>query len=135
MILISVVPRGAEGTGAIASPDGKTLFVNSQHPSSSNPFPYNHSLTYAITGWSEFSEVTSNSVSIDKNASLFNIFPNPVARTINFDEVMDVAIYNMEGKRLKVARNTKSIDIQDLPAATYVIMNDKGYARKFVVQD
>ncbi|MEM6630245.1 MAG: alkaline phosphatase PhoX [Bacteroidota bacterium] len=135
LILISVVPRGAEVTGAIASPDGKTLFVNSQHPSSSNPFPYNHSLTYAITGWSEFSEVTSNSVSIDKNASLFNIFPNPVARTINFDEVMDVAIYNMEGKRLKVARNTKSVDIQDLPAATYVIMNDKGYARKFVVQD
>ena len=135
LVLISVVPRGAEVTGAIATPDGNTLLINSQHPSSSNPFPFSQSLTYAISGFGDLDMATSNRVKIEENVSRFNIFPNPVARTINFDEVMDVAIYNLEGKRLRVVRNTRSVDIQDLPAATYVIMNDKGYARKFVVQD
>ncbi len=51
LIRISITPVGAEITGACPTPDGKTLLVNSQHPSSSNPFPYNNSLTYAITGW------------------------------------------------------------------------------------
>ena len=135
LIRIGAVPLGAEVTGAIATPDGKTLFVNSQHPSSSNPFPYGHSLTYAITGWTEFATAVSNRAKIEENVANFTVYPNPVARTINFDEVMDVAIYSLEGKRLKVVRQTKSVDVSDLPSATYVIMNDKGFARKIVVNN
>ena len=51
LIKISVVPRGAEVTGVVATPDNKSLLLNCQHPDYTNPFPYNHSVTYAIHGF------------------------------------------------------------------------------------
>lgn len=53
---ISAVPRGAEVTGANVTPDGKSLLLNVQHPDYTNPFPFNHSLTYAIHGIDKLSE-------------------------------------------------------------------------------
>lgn len=47
----AVSPQGAEFTGGIFTPDGKTYFVNIQHPFSRNDAPYNKSTTVAITGW------------------------------------------------------------------------------------
>lgn len=47
----AVSPQGAEFTGGIFTPDGKTYFVNVQHPFSRNKSPYNKSTTIAITGW------------------------------------------------------------------------------------
>lgn len=44
-------PMGAEFTGAIFTPDNKTMFLNVQHPNWSNGAPYNRSVTVAITGW------------------------------------------------------------------------------------
>ncbi|MEL6987248.1 MAG: choice-of-anchor I family protein, partial [Bacteroidota bacterium] len=131
LIRISVVPQGAEITGAIATPDGKTILVNSQHPSSDNPFPYNHSLTYAITGWDAIT--TSLTPEFD-DADDFSIFPNPAFRTLHFNEAMDVAIYNNEGKRLSVHRNTNNIDIMNLSPGIYYVRNDKGKTKKLVIQ-
>jgi len=51
LIRISAVPRGAEVTGAAITPDGRSLLLNAQHPDFSNPFPYNHSVLYAIHGF------------------------------------------------------------------------------------
>ncbi|NJK84388.1 MAG: DUF839 domain-containing protein, partial [Saprospiraceae bacterium] len=48
LIRLAVTPAGAEVTGASFTPDGKSLLVNAQHPSTSNPFPHNHSYTFAI---------------------------------------------------------------------------------------
>ena len=45
-----MVPRGAEVTGACVTPDQKSILLNAQHPDYTNPFPYNHSITYAIHG-------------------------------------------------------------------------------------
>ncbi|MDX2305140.1 MAG: DUF839 domain-containing protein [Microscillaceae bacterium] len=59
LIRISTVPQGAEVTGAIQTPDGVSLLVNSQHPSSSNPFPFNNSLTYAINGFDKLAEANN----------------------------------------------------------------------------
>jgi uncharacterized protein len=50
LIKISVVPRGAEVTGACVTPDQKSILLNAQHPDYTNPFPFNHSITYAIHG-------------------------------------------------------------------------------------
>jgi len=47
----AISPMGAEFTGAIFSPDNKTMFLNVQHPNWSNGKPYNRSTTVAITGW------------------------------------------------------------------------------------
>lgn len=62
LIRISAVPVGAEITGAQQTSDGKTLLVNSQHPSSANPFPFNNSLTYAIHGWDKLAELAERRV-------------------------------------------------------------------------
>lgn len=53
LIRLTATPLGAEITGAMPTPDGKSLLVNSQHPSGANPFPFNHSLTFAIHGFDE----------------------------------------------------------------------------------
>lgn len=51
LIRIAVVPRGAEVTGVCTTPDQKSILLNAQHPDYTNPFPYNHSITYAIHGF------------------------------------------------------------------------------------
>lgn len=128
---ISVAAKGAEITGAIASPDGKTIFVNSQHPSSSNPFPYNHSLTYAITGWDQSITTIKN---IQQEQADYDFYPNPVSRTVYFKEVGDFAIYDLHGRRLEVYRNVNQIDVAHLAAGTYFIQNKAGITKKLIVQ-
>lgn len=46
-----VAPKGAETTGTTFSPDGKTMFVNIQHPWPRNVAPFNKSMTIAIQGF------------------------------------------------------------------------------------
>ncbi|MCH2223546.1 MAG: choice-of-anchor I family protein [Crocinitomicaceae bacterium] len=132
LVRIAQVPVGAEITGARATPDGKTLFFNSQHPSTSNPFPYNNSLTIAITGWDRL-EDTSSLDEIESN-DLFSVYPNPTSRFIYFNEVMDVALYNMAGKLIRVERNVDSMDILGLNPGTYYIKNLKGQTKKLIIQ-
>ncbi len=131
LIRISATPQGAEVTGAIMTPDGKTMLINSQHPPSSNPFPYNNSLTYAITGWDKLL-VSSYEPKFAGNT--FQIFPNPVARELNFNEVTDAAIYDMNGQRVRVVRNTNSVDVSNLTPGTYFVQNKNGETQKLIVQ-
>ncbi len=44
-----MAPEGCETTGNMFTPDGKTYFVSIQHPSASNPVPFNKSCVIAIT--------------------------------------------------------------------------------------
>jgi uncharacterized protein len=131
IIRIAACAPGAEITGAIAL-DSKTMLMNSQHPASTNTFPFNNSLTYAISGWDGVPTALED---IKKAGTpTFSVYPNPVARELNLDKVMDVAIYDITGKRLKVYRDVKSIDVTDLSSGTYIIMNDKGESLKFIVE-
>ncbi len=129
---ISVVPQGAEVTGACPTPDGKTLLVNSQHPSSSNPFPYNYSLTYAITGWDQ--AVTSIFDQPEFEGNRFQMWPNPTTREVFFNERVDIALYNSNGSRVRVYRGVKNIDVQSLPAGAYYIRTAEGATQKLIIQ-
>ena len=131
LVRISVTPRGAEITGVVASPDGETIFINSQHPSSSNPFPYNYSLTYALTGWKDGVTAIKN---IAKEQQDYSFYPNPVSRTLFFDEAGDFALYDVFGKRLRVYRNVNQISVAHLAAGTYFIQNAEGLTKKLIVK-
>ena len=50
-VLFAVTPMGAEFTGGLFTPDGKSLFLNIQHPFYGNGQPYNRAMTVVITGW------------------------------------------------------------------------------------
>ncbi len=132
---ISVTPVGAEITGAQATPDGKTLFVNSQHPSSDNPYPYNNSLTYAITGWdiavSAIDEIEE--IALDE-ALRIKVWPNPVSRELQFNKVLDAAIYNQAGQRMKVFRAQKTIDVSDLTPGIYFLNTSEGEVQRLIVK-
>lgn len=132
LIKIAATPAGAEITGATATPDGKTLFVNSQHPASTNVYPYNNSLTLAINGWED--AVTANDVPVFENTNAFQIWPNPTAQEITLNEVTDVAIYNGQGVRMRVYRDVKQINVSDLTSGIYYVSNKKGETLKLVVQ-
>ncbi len=131
LVRIAIVPLGAEVTGAVATPDGKTILVNSQHPSSSNPFPYNNSLTLAITGWDRTTIGTEEEVKLESG---FSIYPNPTTRMLNLSEKKDVAIYNNLGKRIRVYRDRTSIDVSDLASGTYFLQTEEGETLKFIVK-
>lgn len=125
LIRITATPLGAEVTGAIATPDGKSLLVNSQHPSGANPYPFNHSLTFAIHGFDNLT-VTSLQEPTIENRGSFSIYPNPTLQTVFLNDVQDVAIYSQLGQRLQVYRSVNQIDVSDLPAGTYFLQNQDG---------
>ena len=148
LIRLSAVPKGAEVTGAIATPDGKSLLVNSQHPSSDNAFPWNHSLTFAIHG---FDRVTVEDLddsnpfigSVDElkagagtatASAAFTVFPNPTTRTLFFNQTTDVALYDIRGKRLHVEQNVSELDVSNLPKGMYFVQNAKGDIIQVAVQ-
>lgn len=133
LIRISAVPRGAEVTGAIATSDGKSLLVNSQHPSSSNPFPFNHSLTYAIHGFDQITVTDLGEPQFNETEGL-DVFPNPATRAVYFNRAADVAIYNAQGQRLRVFRNVTQVDVSRLPAGNYFLQTADGETKKLIVK-
>jgi uncharacterized protein len=131
---LTACPPGAEITGAVQV-DSATILVNSQHPSATNVAPYNNSLTYAISGLAGLAPPPP--VGIDEKSvktKSLTIYPNPAARELNLSEVKDIAIYDMTGKRLKVFRDVKTIDVSDMASGTYFIHTTEGETVKFIIQ-
>lgn len=126
---------GGEITGAVQI-DSNTILVNSQHPSSNATPPYNHSLTYAVYGFRPHTEDTTVGIGevAPTVAKTFTIYPNPVARDLYLSKVMDVAIYDMNGRRMKVYRQVQSVNVSDLTAGMYFIRNEEGETLKFIVE-
>jgi hypothetical protein len=132
LIRISATPIGAEVTGAIATPDGASILVNSQHPNSSNPFPFNHSLTYAIHGFDQISVTDLQEPEIEGEG--FSVYPNPTTRMFYLSEAKDVAVYSAQGQRLMVLRNTTQINVSHLPAGAYFLQTEDGEVKKLIVE-
>lgn len=131
LIRITACSPGAEITGATMF-DDRTMLLNSQHPSSSNTFPYNNSLTYAITGFQDAATLFARKAEAEGNG--FTIFPNPASRQIRLKEVADIAIYNAGGQRVKVSRGTDLVDISDLNSGIYFVRNNNGETVRLIVQ-
>lgn len=128
---VAAVPAGAEITGAIGTTDGKTILFNSQHPSDALPFPYNNSMTVAMTGWDQVV------LDIPEDAfagETFQMYPNPATRILHFNDVNDIAVYDVNGKRMKVYRGVKSIDISALSSGVYFVQNAEGITQKLIVE-
>ena len=136
LIRISQVPIGAELTGATGTPDGKSILINSQHPSSSNPYPFNNSLTYAINGFDKLFDDYWMTTDVSELGSEngFSIYPNPASREIIFNKFTDVAIYNQSGQRITVKRNTKRVDVSNLDSGVYFVKNAEGDTKKLVIE-
>ena len=52
LMRFAVAPKGAETTGVIFLPNGD-MIINVQHPSVSNPEPFNKSCTVLIEGFNK----------------------------------------------------------------------------------
>lgn len=133
LIRLTATPRGAEVTGAMPTPDGRSLLLNSQHPSSSNPFPYNHSLTFALHGFEKVKLTALKEPEFEKSEGLL-IYPNPTTRMVHFNKVIDAAIYDASGRRVRVERNVNQVDVSDLTAGMYFIQTADGEIKKLIIQ-
>lgn len=129
---ITIAAYGAEITGAVGTPDGKSILVNSQHPSSANPYPYNNSLTVAIHGFDKAPSSLFEKVELDEDG--FQVFPNPATREINLNKLSDVAVYDMTGKRIKVYRDVIRIDVSEYTPGAYFIKNADGESKKLIIE-
>jgi hypothetical protein len=140
LIKISTVAYGAEVTGCAPTPDGKAIFINSQHPSSWNEYPYNNSLTYVIDNIDQLLKTSSVDSDNDPKGLVnngeggFGVYPNPVSRTLNLSKSMDAAVYDASGNRIKVVRDANQIDVSDLSKGVYYIMNTEKKLVKVVVE-
>lgn len=132
LIRITHSAWGAEITGGVGTPDGKSILVNSQHPATTNKFPFNHSLTFAITGFDE--APTSTLRGPEFNGDDFQIFPNPTSRMLYLSEVVDAALYDVTGQRVKVYRNVNQIDVAEFTAGTYFLQLGDGTSKKVVIK-
>ena len=133
LVRITACSPGAEITGGV-SLDSKTMLFNSQHPDVGNTFPYNNSLTYAISGWDGIKTALDKYYESTKNGKGFNAYPNPVSTELTLDKITDVAVYDMTGKRVKVLRDTQKVDVSDLTPGAYFIMNTEGQTIKVIVE-
>ncbi len=133
LIRISAIPAGAEITGGIMTSDGASLLVNSQHPNVDNPFPYNHSLTFAIHGFDELTTTSLRQPDFGDEEGI-QVFPNPTSRTLHLSENSDFAIYNMQGQRINVFRNVNEADVSHLTPGQYFIRTEDQQTLKFIVQ-
>jgi len=132
LVRISATPLGAEITGAIMSPDGKTLLANSQHPATTSEGIYKNSLTYAIPGWNNLvTAIDEPEFSPDGG---FQVWPNPVSRELTFNTVTDAALFDMNGKLIRVIRNSQTADMSDVTPGIYFLKNADGETVKIIVQ-
>jgi hypothetical protein len=132
LMRITACSPGAEITGGVAI-DSRTMLFNVQHPDGANTFPYNNSLTYAISGWDGITTAVEEYFK-SKSNSLFTAYPNPVANELTLNKVSDIAIYDMTGKRVKVYRDVQVVNVSDLTPGAYLIMNADGERVKIIVQ-
>lgn len=129
---VTMTPEGAEITGVCAI-DDNTILVNSQHPNAENPFPYNNSLTFAISGWRDAVTSIFEEPEFSKD-SKFSVWPNPATRVLHFNVTTDVALYDASGNRVMVQRNVDMLDVSRLSAGVYFVRTADGDTQKIVIQ-
>lgn len=130
---LTVCPPGAEITGACVI-DDKTILFNIQHPHSSNTFPYNNSMTIAITGFDGTAPTATTNVIKEAGVAAFSIYPNPASREFFLNKKQDIAVYSSTGQRMSVHRNTDRVDVNGWTPGLYIIQNSDGETLKLIIQ-
>jgi uncharacterized protein len=132
----AIGPVGSETTGGVLTADGSTYIVNIQHPSSSNPFPFNNSCTIAISGFSNFVEALMEAPKTETLSAdaPFTMYPNPASRYVHFNMTTSVAVYDINGRMILSEQNTDKLDISSLVAGHYYLQTIDGQIQKLIVQ-
>lgn len=124
---------GAELTGGRFTPNGKTYFINNQHPNATlNTFPFNNSVTIAVSGYAETATYLDKPVF--SKSRKFQLAANPLSRIVHMNKTADVAIYDSTGKRVMVRRRTNQLDVSRLESGSYVVQTSKGEAARMVLE-
>lgn len=130
LVRLGVVPVGAEVTGArpIYDPSDMdnaiALLINSQHPKAFNEAPYHNSVTVSITGWGDAITSIMEDGGLEDRA-LVKVYPNPTADVIGFEMVADAALYDADGRRIRIVRNASEMFVGDLSSGAYFLKFDK----------
>lgn len=122
-------PDGCETTGGRFTPDGKTYFFNIQHPMESNPFPYNHPITVAVSGFEEyFNSLQKNTSSDTLNNNLQDIVKQNFielklakGKYIMLPASSNAVLYNDKGIKVKDYSNVIKIDVSNLQTGRYYL--------------
>ena len=130
---LTACPPGAEITGACVI-DEKTILFNIQHPHSSNTYPYNNSMTIALSGFDGSAPTSTTNIIKEKIGTGFSIYPNPASREFFLNKKQDIAIYSSTGQRMNVYRNTNKVDVNGWAAGMYIIQNSDGETLKLIIQ-
>jgi len=126
--------NGSEVTGARFTPDGKTMFVNIQHPSSTLAAPYNTSYTIAVWGYAGETTNLFEDPKFDHKSGKLQMQVNPLSRFAFFSEAVDVELYNAAGKRLERHKNIRQMDVAHLNAGQYYVRLNGRDTHKLVMQ-
>jgi secreted PhoX family phosphatase len=123
---LMVGPNGSELTGARFTPDGRTMFVNIQHPSSSNPAPYNTSYTLAVWGYAGQTSGLFEEPTFNTGSGRLEMQVNPWSRFAYFSEQVDVELYDTAGRRLERHKKVRQMDVAHLnPGYYYIRLNGR----------
>lgn len=124
----------AEITGARFTPDGKTMFVNIQHPSASATAPYNTSYTMAVWGYTGQTVNLIGKPQFEGKSGRVEVQVNPLSRFAYFSAAVDVELYDVTGKRLERHKNVRQLDVAHLNAGQYFVRLNGNEMHKLVMQ-
>jgi secreted PhoX family phosphatase len=124
----------AEITGARFTPDGKTMFVNIQHPSTSATAPYNTSYTMAVWGYTGQTVDLIGKPRFNGKTGRIEIEVNPLSRFAYFNQAVNVELFDTTGKRLERHKNVRQIDVAHLNAGHYYVRLNGTELHKLILQ-
>lgn len=131
--LFMIGPKGSVVKEGTFTKDGLTYFANVQFPDAANPYPYNKSMTIAVTGFDQYVTSLKDKPRFEQ-ANSFSIWPNPASRILHFNKTVEYMIYDSNGMLIKTEKDAQVSDISNLQPGVYYVRTVDGEVTKLVVQ-
>lgn len=110
--------RRSELAGGSFMADGKTLFINHQHPATDNEAGFNRSATFAVTGWGNH---LSNIPKTEQHPARVIVYTNPVLGTLHFNQISDIMVTDSTKKVVLSKKGRDFIQLAHLPKGKYIV--------------